>query len=173
MKIIAVLALLAIPIFGQSKPQATAQVIALTPSDTLAARGLYTEREVLEGKIRDFEFSIIEKYLSTNSPNMPCGGVAYFHWATTTQKSVLVRQGWGNGSFNFTEDYRYIVPSSNPVPSSNLYPNINFYANPINAWTPNHVNANGSAANLLNCSDLANPVNVYSANPGNIDILKK
>ena len=102
-----------------------AKVIQLSPSDAAEAKSLYAQQKELDAKFADLRYRITKNYLTaskeeeghTNTYSDPHGA----GW-------VWVKNGWGTGNFNFSEDFRFIVPS-NPLPTMNIYGGS--YLNPV------------------------------------------
>lgn len=137
-----------------SYPQ-TAKVIALSPEDAAQAKSLYEQKAAIEKKIVDFQAKIDDKYTMVvhNYPTSACiTGMSVTHKDGTEEnlyvppcvplkvtpeqeKASHVREhefGWQYG-FEFSEDYKFIVPKTYSPPQSVSC----FWANP--AYTNNAV----------------------------------
>ena len=105
----------ALPVLGQ-----TAKVIPLTQKDATEAKSLYAQQKDIEGKIADLRYRITKDYLTaskeeeghTSTYSDPQGG-----------GRVWVRNGWGDGHFDFSEDFKFIVPQEPPKYNSNPWNN--------------------------------------------------
>jgi hypothetical protein len=89
------LILAASPLIGQ-----TAKVIQLSPEDAAQAKSLYTQKAEIEKKIKDLEDAVHDKYLITA------------HHGSQGLYGTY-KEGWSAG-FDYSEDFRFIVPKSYP-----------------------------------------------------------
>lgn len=116
MKKFALLAIfLALPLlsFGQS-----AKVIALSPADAAQAKSLYAQQADIEKRIADLQASITHKYLlASKEEEGHTNTIGY-----GTKDFMWVKNGWGTGAFQFSEDFKFIVPSpvSNSIPYTHV-----------------------------------------------------
>jgi hypothetical protein len=91
----------------------TAKVIALSPEDAELAKSLYNQKTALEKKIADFQDGIKKHYLVEVDKTS-----SGYCWLGKPCPSY--RDGWGFGEFEFSEDFKFIVPKSVP-PAPILY----------------------------------------------------
>lgn len=109
--------------FGQ-----TAKVIQLSDRDAAEAKALYASKSEIEEKIRELQERINENYLrKVVNSNIDCpsgfdlGYLTGFTGPTSLIQHVCYKNGW-TGNFQFSEDFRFIVPSSMVPANSLLYP---------------------------------------------------
>lgn len=81
----------------------TAKVIQLTPEDANEAKLLYKQKAEVEQKIEDLENKIHGFYLIIHSRDISHGQYA------------VPKPGWGTGTFEYSEDYKFIVPKQNTI----------------------------------------------------------
>jgi hypothetical protein len=113
----------------------TAKVIQLSESDAAEAKSLYAQQKEIEAKIADLRYRITKNYLTaskeeeghTNTYSDPRGG----GW-------VWVKEGWGGGNYDFSEDFKFIVPHTSIPQSYGTYGNSScpfFFTSPVNGGT--------------------------------------
>lgn len=136
----------------------TAKVIALSPADSAEAKALYVQRDTINKKIEELQKKITDKYLSVEKPGPGMFGsgatnngcVALFDGSgiphppctkpTAAEKAAADKEynsqhhleripGWDD--FQFSEDFKFIVPVEHKYPSSGP----TFMVNP--AWVAN------------------------------------
>lgn len=87
----------------------TAKVIALNPKDAIEAKSLHDQQEALKVKQAAFDDHILKTYLVKSEGKDPaCNGFHGLFQCTT------YRDGWGFGSFLYSDDFEYIVPQPQP-----------------------------------------------------------
>jgi hypothetical protein len=91
------LALLAI-FLALPLPAQTAKVIALSQEDAKLAKSLYEERDLVNKKIAELDSKVKKDYL-LGEKGSSCG-----------QNGKYYMPGWGCGEFEFSEDFKFIVP---------------------------------------------------------------
>jgi outer membrane murein-binding lipoprotein Lpp len=82
----------------------TAKVIQLNPDDAGRARDLYAEQKRIEQDIADLQKKIKKEYLTKSKKSDWTGGSVCY--GDTGQ----IAPGWGCGEFEFSDDYKFIVP---------------------------------------------------------------
>lgn len=112
----------------------TAKVIALSPEDAAQVKSLYEQKAAIEKQLADLQKKIADKYtmvyhdyptsaclqICPNGvcPNTPCTD---FPKVTEEEKKAAhVRErafGW-EGGFEFSEDYKFIVPKPYTAPAN-------------------------------------------------------
>lgn len=124
---------LTVPLLGQ-----TAKVIALTPNETARAKQLKMDQENLTIETQEFELMIKHEYLMTSPPANVIPNAIYNGCSGNNCWSSNWKPGWGNnGEFEYSEDYRFIVPKS-AAPLTNICTNCNvpFWNNGGGFFTP-------------------------------------
>ena len=113
------LVLLVAPLLSQ-----TAKVEELNPDEANQAKALYAEQKDVEKRIEDFRKSIAKKYTMeekyATEPyciNNSSTGLLRQDLCSSTRKTKTkyldTKEGWESG-FQFSEDYRFIVPAHSP-----------------------------------------------------------
>lgn len=87
----------------------TAKVIQLSPEEARQAKALRDQQDAIAKKIADFDQAIRIKYLTA-----PKDDEGHTQTYSLNGKWIWVKSGWGSGSFQYSEDFRFIVPSSVP-----------------------------------------------------------
>lgn len=101
MKWIAILVLgFSLAVAGQ-----TAKVVQLSPDEARQAKALHDEQDSVAKKIAEFDQAIRTKYLSA-----PKNEEGHTNTYSLNGKWIWVRIGWGNGAFEYSEDFKFIVP---------------------------------------------------------------
>lgn len=119
MRYAAMLLLSTIPAFGQS-----AKVVQLSPDDATTAKSLDAQQKDIQHQIKAFESRVRKKYLvKTTDRNGSCQSL-----------DGEIISGWGCGEFEYSEDFKFIVPAT-PAPKSSCGPM--WMSSPVNASTPN------------------------------------
>jgi hypothetical protein len=94
--------------FGVGLRAQTAKVIELTPAEAKEAKALYAEQKAVADKIEKLRASIEKAHLIVVT--------ATTYWDQPT--NTLKLQGW-YGGFEFSEDFKFIVPVATPASSFN------------------------------------------------------
>lgn len=117
MKILLLLAL-SLPSAAQ-----TAKVIQLTPDDAIQAKTLYDAQIALDKQKADFHTAIVKKYLVVKRGDKDWGdqGVVFSLDSAGITVKTSYRAGWGYGNFEYSEDFKFIVPVPVPTPYSSSY----------------------------------------------------
>lgn len=90
--------LIGILLLASSLHAQTAKVVALTPGETAQQTVLLKQQQEINNKLALFRDAIAKKYLVDDK-------------LVATGQSCPYQKGWGCGDFEFSEDYKYIVPS--------------------------------------------------------------
>lgn len=120
MKIITFVVAVAISIGAHAQ---TAKVIALSPEDAKVAKELIQAQDALTKRKAEFEASIRAKYLTAQK------GESY----TSTFGGERIRSGWDYG-FEFSEDWKYIVPAPTPRYQTTLSTGCSYSTTPAIGW---------------------------------------
>ncbi len=109
---------IAIAILGLSMAASaqTAKVIQLSSEDAKQAKMLHDQQEAIAKKIADFDQAVRAKYLTA-----PKEDEGHTQTYSLNDKWIWVKSGWGSGSFQYSEDFRFIVPIPY-TPSPSPYP---------------------------------------------------
>lgn len=83
----------------------TAKVIQLSPEEARQAKSLRDQQDAIAKKIAEFDQTIRDKYLKAAKEEE--GHTATY---SLNGKWIWIKSGWGNGSFQYSEDFRFIVP---------------------------------------------------------------
>lgn len=135
-KILVALVFLSIVGHGQ-----TAKVIQLSPDDAKQAKALYDEQIALDKRKAAFEELVRTRYLTVKKGDKEWGdeGVVFsINGAGVTVKTSY-RAGWNYGQFEYSEDFKYIVPKSmliNGTGSLQFWNNGCNYINPVTTTAP-------------------------------------
>jgi hypothetical protein len=100
-----VLFALSLPAYAQ-----TAKVIALSSADAATAKQLHDDRVAAEKRESDFRVKIQKTYLVEPQNPSPKGGIFSVYSACTS--NILYRTGWGCGKFEFSDDFKFVVPKT-------------------------------------------------------------
>jgi hypothetical protein len=91
---------LAVPLTAQN-----AKVIQLSPEDAKQAKVLHDEQEAIAKKIVEFDQAVRTKYLTA-----PKEQEGHTYTYNLNGSWVWVKDGWGTGTFQYSEDFKFIVP---------------------------------------------------------------
>ena len=103
MKVLALLSIfLALPLAAQ-----TAQVVQLTPEEAAQAKALYTQQAEIAAKIEALRQGIVKAHLLASGDDWSCvtGG---------TSQTLKIKRDWACGDFEYSADFKFIVPSKQP-----------------------------------------------------------
>ncbi len=99
---------LAVPLIAQ-----TAKVIQLSPEEAKQAKVLHAEQDSIAKKIVEFDQAIRARYLSAPKDQEGHTQTYLFNGSW-----FWVKDGWGAGNFQYSEDFKFIVPAVVPQYSS-------------------------------------------------------
>ena len=91
---------LAVPLTAQN-----AKVIQLSPEDAKQAKVLHDEQEAIAKKIVEFDQAVRTKYLTA-----PKEQEGHTYTYNLNGSWVWVKDGWTTGLFEYSEDFKFIVP---------------------------------------------------------------
>ncbi len=109
MKIAIVILLATLTAAGQ-----TAKVIQLEPADAAQAKLLHEQAVAAAKKEVDFMETVRWKYLKSN--NAYTSIHLFVSPNNMNEEHYDLKSGWGDGTFEFSEDFRFIVPSTPQKP---------------------------------------------------------
>lgn len=85
----------------------TAKVVALTPDEAREAKAISDQQKELDNRLAALRHKIIASHLYAD-------GEEYWSCSIGLPIEHHIKEGWGCGSdFEFSDDYRFIVPSRN------------------------------------------------------------
>ena len=95
----------------------TAKVVALSADDAKTAKSLYDEQAALDKRKAAFEELVRTRYLTVKKGDKEWGdeGVVFSLNGSGTTIKTSYRAGWNYGQFEYSEDFKYIVPKSPPI----------------------------------------------------------
>lgn len=102
--------------FGIAIHAQTAKVIALSPVEVKQAQALDAEQKELTARKVAFDEAIRVKYLK--APKEDEGHTYASGYGTPG--FMWIRSGWGQGEFQFSEDWKYIVPAPLTVNATSM-----------------------------------------------------
>jgi hypothetical protein len=91
----------------------SAKVIQLSPEDAKQAKQLHDASEAAAKKESEFQDVIRERYLKASKEeegHTQTYGYLFTFQGKEKSHGYWVKSGWGNGTFEFSEDFRFIVP---------------------------------------------------------------
>lgn len=90
----------------------TAKVIQLSQDDAKQAKALTDEQTALDKRKAEFEEAIRTRYLTVIRGDKDWGDTSVQIWNGAGVKSY--RAGWDTGRFEYSEDFKFIVPKTVP-----------------------------------------------------------
>lgn len=108
-----ILATLVAAVLTASLHAQSAKVIALSPADAAQAKQLREQLDVATKRLGDFTESIRAKYLTAakeDEGHTQTHGFSFSFGGKETTHGYWVKPGWGDGGFEFSDDFKYIVP---------------------------------------------------------------
>jgi hypothetical protein len=97
----------------------TAKVIQLSASDAAQAKYLHDQAVAALKRESEFTESLREKYLKATTSDegqnhTQTRGYAFATESSPAHEGYWIKYGWGDGSFEYSEDFKFIVPIVKP-----------------------------------------------------------